>query len=288
MVTKISAAGLAEISYIGEDTDGYIDSPHFDNSAGDYKESESITLIENFGLTQPTPNLVSNRGNDQQGFTFIFRSEENPSGELTADAMDNKLIAESTGNVEFTLGNNISGVLLNSDYLSTKNYWFVVNRQAKSADVATYGNAGFVVDFVRVQVSPLYDEKGFQDKEQMRLQVVSLPAGRTPYGELIDNSGGTNYGSAANASGLINNFVPYKLRIGVFKGDGATTTATTPSTAVDAANTDAFLLTSGGTFSTLSYTSGVAGAGEFSYSGTTITFGDTHASGDRVFVIRRV
>lgn len=288
MVNKASAAGLRSIRYIGEDTNGYIDSPHFNNTAGGYAEAESMTQVENFGLTQPTPTLVTTQGNDAAGFTYIFKATENPSGELTADVLDNLLIAESTGNSAFTLGNNIDGVLINPDYLSTKNYWFVVNREAKAGTVAEYGNAGFLVDFVRVQLSPLYDEKGFQDKEQMRLQVTALPSGKTPYGELIANSGGTDYGSANTASGLMNNFVPYELTLGVFKGNGVATTATTPSAAVDAANTDAFLLTSGGTFSTLTYVVGAPSAGEFSFTGTTITFGDTHAAGDRVFIIRRL
>ena len=215
-----SSAGVEAIWWGLENSSGDFTGDALTIAAGENDEMALADGIQEFTLAIPETNLVNVNFNDAPGFTFQFKPDSNASGQMNLGIMDFSLATAPVGGNTFT-HEGTTAIALLTDGLAFRNVWLTVNSQAKSADLASFGNAGYEVTTVRATLFPRgRNGWSYQTEAQYQYDIVAVPFTSTIMGETLTSA---KHG-ATKIYGGIKQFFTNKQRYGAFEANSSATT----------------------------------------------------------------
>lgn len=228
-----------------------------------------MQAAQELDFTTPEAPRVTILGDDKAYFDFIFQPQELASGSLTVGIFDSGIAANAIG-LDVVDG----GFPLAPSSVSYRDMWLVVNSQAKSSTLATFGNAGYEVTLFKVNLVPRFRDGWSNTTEATyTYDMISVPFSVYPWGASVTG--------VDTLGGLAGRFKTYKETYHTFIGDGATDSFTldVAPAANNAATIKCYVYDVGaGTSTELTYNSSTPTTGEFGVTESggiyTVTLGD--------------
>ncbi len=180
----------------------------------------SILGPQSADITVPDMERVNVLGADGKLASYLFESDTETGFEFTAGGIDLDMAMASQGRAVQTV-NNWEIAVLRPALRSPQTMWWVINSRAKSMTSGSTNNPGFIVDYVKLEISYL-GSTGRSNKtpHAHRFSAVVLQSTVYPWGATVTGGAGDAF----------THWSANRVRLHAFRGDNTDVTLTLPGT----------------------------------------------------------